>query len=124
MRRSNANGAARSASPEPISMIIFDIDHFKDYNDRFGHPAGDRRLVVVARTIADAARRTGDLAARYGGEEFAMLLPGTPLEGAVAIAESVRIAVREKPDVEYRLTISAAAPPLTRTRMRSTRRVR
>jgi len=93
--------------PGPISMIIFDIDHFKDYNDRFGHPAGDRRLVVVARTIADAARRTGDLAARYGGEEFAMLLPGTPLEGAVAIAESVRIAVRENPDVEYRLTISA-----------------
>jgi len=93
--------------PGPISVIIFDIDHFKDYNDRFGHPAGDRRLVLVARTIADAARRTGDLAARYGGEEFAMLLPGTPLEGAVAIADSVRIAVRENPDVEYRLTISA-----------------
>jgi diguanylate cyclase (GGDEF)-like protein len=88
-------------------MIIFDIDHFKNYNDRFGHPAGDRRLVLVAKTIAEAARRTGDLAARYGGEEFSMLLPGTPLEGAVAIAESVRLAIRENPDVEYRLTISA-----------------
>ena len=94
-------------TPGPISVIIFDIDHFKEYNDRFGHPAGDLRLVSVARTIADAARRTGDLAARYGGEEFAMLLPGTPLAGAVAIAEAVRMGVRESPDVEFRLTISA-----------------
>jgi len=93
--------------PGPISLIIFDIDHFKEYNDRFGHPAGDLRLISVARTIAEAARRTGDLAARYGGEEFAILLPGTPLAGAVAIAESVRLSVRESPDVEFRLTISA-----------------
>jgi two-component system, sensor histidine kinase LadS len=93
--------------PGPISVIIFDIDHFKDYNDRFGHPAGDQRLMSVARTIAEAARRTGDLAARYGGEEFAMLLPGTPLEGAVAIADAVRLSIREAADVEYRLTISA-----------------
>jgi diguanylate cyclase (GGDEF)-like protein len=93
--------------PGPISVIIFDIDHFKDYNDRFGHPAGDRRLMVVARTIAEAARRTGDLAARYGGEEFAMLLPGTPLAGAVAIADAVRTSIREAPDVEFRLTVSA-----------------
>ncbi|HEV8021989.1 MAG TPA: GGDEF domain-containing protein, partial [Candidatus Lustribacter sp.] len=54
-----------------------------------------------------AARRTGDLAARYGGEEFAMLLPGTPLEGAVAIAEAVRLDVRERSDGEFRLTVSA-----------------
>jgi diguanylate cyclase (GGDEF)-like protein len=94
-------------APGPISVIIFDIDHFKEYNDRFGHPAGDLRLVSVARTIAEAARRTGDLAARYGGEEFAMLLPGTPLDGAYAIAEAVRLAVRESPDLEFRLTISA-----------------
>jgi two-component system, sensor histidine kinase LadS len=93
--------------PGPISVIIFDIDHFKEYNDRFGHPAGDQRLIGVAQTIAEAARRTGDLAARYGGEEFAMLLPGTPLDGAVAIAESVRMAVRQDPGVEFRLTISA-----------------
>jgi diguanylate cyclase (GGDEF)-like protein len=93
--------------PGPISLIIFDIDHFKEYNDRFGHPAGDLRLISVARTIADAARRTGDLAARYGGEEFAILLPGTPLAGAMAIAESVRMSVRESPDVEFRLTVSA-----------------
>ncbi len=93
--------------PGPISVIIFDIDRFKDYNDRFGHPAGDQRLIAVARVIADAARRTGDHAARYGGEEFAMLLPGTGLEGARAIAESVRLTVRESADKAYRLTISA-----------------
>jgi diguanylate cyclase (GGDEF)-like protein len=97
----------RTRSPGPVSVIIFDIDHFKAYNDRFGHPAGDQRLIAVARTIAAAARRTGDLAARYGGEEFAMLLPGTPLEGAVAIAEAVRADVRDGADGEYRLTISA-----------------
>ena len=93
--------------PGPISVIIFDIDRFKEYNDRFGHPAGDVRLVSVANQIAEAARRTGDLAARYGGEEFAMLLPGTPLEGAFAIADAIRLAIRESPGVEYRLTVSA-----------------
>ncbi len=92
--------------PGPISVIIFDIDRFKEYNDRFGHPAGDERLKSVARTIADAARRTGDLAARYGGEEFAILLPGASLEDAVAIASAVRMSVREAGD-EFRLTVSA-----------------
>jgi diguanylate cyclase (GGDEF)-like protein len=95
-------------APGPISVIMFDIDHFKEYNDRFGHPAGDARLISVAHTIDEAARRTGDLAARYGGEEFAMLLPGTPLDGAYAIAEAIRLAVRELTgDDETRLTISA-----------------
>jgi diguanylate cyclase (GGDEF)-like protein len=94
-------------APGPISVIFFDIDHFKAYNDRFGHPAGDIRLVAVARVISEAARRTGDLAARYGGEEFAMLLPGTPLEGAYALAETIRLAVRASGDDDDRLTISA-----------------
>jgi diguanylate cyclase (GGDEF)-like protein len=93
--------------PGPISVIIFDIDRFKDFNDRYGHPAGDQRLISVARTIADAARRTGDHAARYGGEEFAMLLPGTNLEGARAIAEAVRVSIRESTESALRLTISA-----------------
>lgn len=94
-------------APGPISVIIFDIDRFKEYNDRYGHPAGDVRLVAVAQTIAEAARRTGDLAARYGGEEFALLLPGTPLEAAYALANSVRIAISELKDTETKLTVSA-----------------
>lgn len=97
----------RTRSPGPVSVIIFDIDRFKEYNDRFGHPAGDQRLIAVARAIAAVARRSGDLAARYGGEEFAMLLPGTPLEGAVALAEAVRADVRDAAGGEYRLTVSA-----------------
>ena len=94
-------------TPGPISVIIFDIDHFKNYNDRYGHPAGDARLISVAHVIDESARRTGDLAARYGGEEFAMLLPGTPLDGAYAIAEAIRLALRSSALGEIRLTVSA-----------------
>jgi diguanylate cyclase (GGDEF)-like protein len=90
----------------PIAIAIFDIDHFKAFNDRYGHPAGDARLVTVARLIAAAARREGDLAARYGGEEFALLLPNTTLEGAFAIAEAVRERVASESG-EMELTISA-----------------
>jgi diguanylate cyclase (GGDEF)-like protein len=89
-----------------LAVVLFDIDHFKAYNDRYGHPAGDARLVTVARSIAGAARREGDLAARYGGEEFALLLPNTTLEGAFTIAETVRERIAsESLDVE--LTVSA-----------------
>jgi len=90
----------------PMAIAIFDIDHFKAFNDRFGHPAGDARLITVAHAIAAAARREGDLAARYGGEEFALLLPNTTLEGAFAIAEAVRERVAAEAG-EMELTISA-----------------
>jgi diguanylate cyclase (GGDEF)-like protein len=89
-----------------MAIAIFDIDHFKAFNDRYGHPAGDARLITVARLIAAAARREGDLAARYGGEEFALLLPNTTLEGAFAIAEAVRERVATETG-EMELTISA-----------------
>ncbi len=89
-----------------IAVAMFDIDHFKAYNDRFGHPAGDERLITVAHLIAAAARRHGDLAARFGGEEFALLLPNTTLEAAYAVADAVRERVAaEAGDAE--LTISA-----------------
>jgi diguanylate cyclase (GGDEF)-like protein len=78
----------------PVSLLIFDIDHFKAYNDYNGHPAGDEALRMVANEIARAARRPGDFAARYGGEEFALILAETPRDGAIAAAESVREAVR------------------------------
>ncbi len=71
-------------------MIIADIDHFKLYNDRLGHVAGDTCLTRVAQTMATAARRPGDLVARIGGEEFAFLLPNTSLHDATTIAERVR----------------------------------
>ncbi|MFP6561573.1 diguanylate cyclase [Paraburkholderia sp. B3] len=75
---------------EPLSVLFFDIDHFKIFNDTYGHAAGDEVLALVAGRIAAGARRTSDMAARYGGEEFAVVLPGTALESAVKIAEKIR----------------------------------
>lgn len=71
---------------QPISLLMIDVDHFKRYNDRYGHPAGDACLRRVAQAIRDVAHRPGDLAARFGGEEFALLLPQTPRDGAQAVA--------------------------------------
>jgi len=81
-------------SGQPISIIMIDIDHFKAYNDRFGHPGGDECLRVIARTIQGCLRRSGDLAARYGGEEIAVILPGSDARRAYALAEKMRLAVR------------------------------
>ncbi|MHC1730045.1 MAG: GGDEF domain-containing protein [Syntrophobacteraceae bacterium] len=78
----------------PISMILCDIDHFKLYNDTYGHQAGDDCLRSVARTIKGCVRRPMDLAARYGGEEFAVILPNTEADGAVHIADSICKAIR------------------------------
>lgn len=77
-----------------LALILLDIDHFKRFNDRYGHPAGDECLRRVAWAISSATRRPGDLAARYGGEEFAIILPNSDLAGAIAIAEKVTQAVR------------------------------
>jgi len=74
----------------PLSIIMIDIDNFKQYNDRYGHQQGDDALRNVAKIIQDATRRPGDLAARYGGEEFVLVLTDTDQQGAVSLAESVR----------------------------------
>jgi len=78
----------------PISILLLDVDHFKDYNDRYGHLAGDECLRLVAELVGAAMRRSGDHLARFGGEEFAIVLPNTDSQGAKEMAEKVRLAVR------------------------------
>jgi len=76
-----------------ISLLMVDVDHFKRFNDHYGHPAGDACLRRVAETLRSAGRRPGDIAARYGGEEFALLLPETPRQGAERVATAVLDAI-------------------------------
>ncbi|WP_419899079.1 GGDEF domain-containing protein [Roseomonas sp. USHLN139] len=78
---------------QPLSLLVLDADNFKRYNDRYGHPAGDTCLRMVADCLGATARRPGDIAARQGGEEFALLMPKTDGEGAALLAERVRAAV-------------------------------
>lgn len=74
----------------PLSILMIDVDHFKQYNDSYGHLAGDEVLKQVAETVQKCAARTNDLAARFGGEEFAMILPVTDLAGAAGLGERLR----------------------------------
>lgn len=76
-----------------LTMIMLDVDHFKQVNDRFGHPFGDRCLQAIAGELQTIIHRSPDMVARYGGEEFSMLLPGTDLSGGKVVAESVREAI-------------------------------
>ncbi|HEX5356748.1 MAG TPA: diguanylate cyclase [Aquabacterium sp.] len=76
-----------------VSILMVDVDHFKKYNDRYGHPAGDECLSQIARVLQTTLRRPEDLIARYGGEEFIAVLPQTETAYAVAVAERVRVAV-------------------------------
>lgn len=78
----------------PLSLLLLDIDHFKEYNDCYGHQAGDDCLRAVAGSLDRALRRSSDLAARYGGEEFVIVLPETDAEGARNVAENVLELVR------------------------------
>jgi diguanylate cyclase (GGDEF)-like protein len=87
--------ARLARSRHELSVLLADIDHFKPYNDRYGHVRGDECLQSVARAIASAAFRPADLAARYGGEEFACILPETSPVGAMVIAERIRAAIAE-----------------------------
>ena len=78
---------------EAMSLLMVDADHFKSFNDRYGHQEGDRALKAIASGIVDNLVRPADLAARYGGEEFVVLLPGCDAVGAKLIAERVRVAI-------------------------------
>ncbi len=75
----------------PLAMLLIDVDLFKDFNDRAGHPAGDACLRAIATSVAETCRRAGEFVARYGGEEFAVLLPGASPADARATAEKVRL---------------------------------
>lgn len=79
----------------PISLAVFDIDHFKSFNDTFGHPAGDKCIQSVAKIIEQSARRPSDMAARIGGEEFVLVLGGAASDKAVEISEQIRIEISQ-----------------------------
>lgn len=82
-------------SNQPLALIYFDIDHFKDYNDTYGHREGDECLCRIAHVLAEQASRAADVVARYGGEEFVMLLPGLDNQDALQFAERVRVAIEQ-----------------------------
>jgi len=84
--------AARSGLP--LALLMLDVDHFKRFNDRYGHQTGDDCLRRVASVIKGCLLRPGDLVARYGGEEFACILPGTDFDGALAVAAGIEQRVR------------------------------
>jgi diguanylate cyclase (GGDEF)-like protein len=84
-----------SRARAPLSLILLDVDYFKQFNDRYGHQAGDECLRQLAAILGGALRRDDDLAARYGGEEFVVLLPFTDVAGARRIAESINLAFQQ-----------------------------
>ena len=87
--------AAAAANNEPLSLLLTDIDHFKTFNDRYGHLTGDQVLRLVAGACKQNVKGQ-DIAARYGGEEFAVVLPDTTLRSAVAVADQIRRSVMTK----------------------------
>jgi diguanylate cyclase (GGDEF)-like protein len=91
----------------PLMLVICDVDHFKPFNDHYGHPAGDECLQRIANALSACCSRPADMAARYGGEEFALILPDTGLAGAVQMAEKARAAVAQL-GIEHRY--SSAGP--------------
>ncbi|MDB5605807.1 MAG: diguanylate cyclase [Bradyrhizobium sp.] len=97
----------------PLALLMIDADHFKSYNDTFGHQAGDEVLVGVAICISDSVRRAGDCAARYGGEEFAVLLPGVSSAEALGVAETIRLKVQHWCDEPMVTTVSIGIASLT-----------
>jgi diguanylate cyclase (GGDEF)-like protein/PAS domain S-box-containing protein len=107
MEREWAN-ARRSG--RPLSLVMLDIDYFKEYNDHYGHPAGDECLKRVAGMLGKAASRSRDFVARFGGEEFVMVLPETDAEAAELVAEKCRCLVLEEMIPHHR---SKADPYLT-----------
>jgi diguanylate cyclase (GGDEF)-like protein len=101
------NEARRHAGP--LSVLLVDVDHFKKFNDTYGHQVGDEVLRQVAQTVKKAAR-TCDTVARYGGEELALVLPQTDLPGATILAERIREAIQA---IEISDPMDRRLPPIT-----------
>lgn len=94
----------------PLAVILCDIDYFKQYNDAYGHLAGDDCLRLVAQVLHSTLSRPGDLVARYGGEEFAAVLPQTNEEGAIAVAQRMQLALAQ---LKLRHDYSPVSPHVT-----------
>jgi diguanylate cyclase (GGDEF)-like protein len=98
-------------SRQPVSLLLVDVDHFKPYNDHFGHQAGDDALGEVARILQHTVR-SYDMAARYGGEEFGVILPNTDKQGALELAERLRRAVERNEWMKRQITVSIGVATL------------
>jgi diguanylate cyclase (GGDEF)-like protein len=105
LRRANRQG-------QPLGLIMADIDHFKEYNDTYGHQAGDRCLKQISKTLKCSLKRPGDLAGRFGGEEFVVLLPNTGTIGTMRVARKLKLAVEalnithQESPVDSKVTLS------------------
>lgn len=112
VQRLNEEALRFRRTKNEFSIIMADVDHFKQYNDSFGHPAGDEVLKKVARLLQSSVREL-DCVARYGGEEFCIMLPETGAEGAVILAERIceRVAAAEFPGQKITLSLGVASLP-------------
>jgi len=90
----------------PLSMLMIDIDYFKQFNDTYGHQAGDQCLKQVAGVLSRNIKRPGDTLSRYGGEEFAAILPGTDIKGAAKVAEKICRAVKNIKTLPEKISVS------------------
>lgn len=107
---------------EQLSLLVIDVDHFKEINDTYGHMVGDEALIQVARLLNQWGKRAGDLLARYGGDEFVLMLPNTSSEQAHVLAEEIRIGVKEHavhvtgdPSASLQLTVTIGLSSLMPT---------
>jgi len=90
----------------PLSLIMLDIDYFKNYNDHYGHLEGDRCLRLVAKSLQDSLERTTDFVARYGGEEFCCVMPVTAQSGAIHMAEKIKASIADQAIPHAKSTVS------------------
>jgi len=117
-RRLNESIAIAERNKQTLTLLMLDIDHFKKYNDKFGHDTGDIVLQKIAETIDSSLLRKTDLTARYGGEEFVILLPETDVESGLSIAEKIRMNIESlsvqygKPALIRNLTVSIGVASL------------